>query len=117
MEDLRVSERLLKAKVKNMTNEIAMLKRSYRMSPKVSTAKFSESLKGDRAGSHRYPNFNFGKMSDRARKSKRTQSSECKVSGLRIQSSSPCGTVPRFDPTAYIEQKKKRHLQVNAKLG
>lgn len=94
-----MSERLLQSKVKTLTRELETLKQGYNTPAVKRLSERSKSDPGGRTGN------------SVARKSRR------KVPGgvySKARTPSPASTrFPRFDPTAYIEQKKKGQLRIS----
>lgn len=94
LKELRSSERILQARVKSLTNELAVLKRGrgLRASPIMKYGSSGKTTQVNR---------------------KRTLSSERQVTrqnNYRTPS-------PRFDPTAYVQEKARRQQEINQRLG
>lgn len=108
IKNLQSSERLLQTKVKNLTNELAGLKKGYRTpATSVGIQRSTERRISD-PGARKYSHNSGTRLStSNPRKPKRKLSLEHKP--FRSRTPSPYGTrVPRFNPTAYIEQKKRQ---------
>ncbi|XP_033100338.1 coiled-coil domain-containing protein 61-like [Anneissia japonica] len=126
VEELRASERNLRVRVKSLTNELAVYKRSGR-SPSV--------LPPSRL-SHHKPVRKSLSTQERAREASRQRSKSRErafsreprhrstsrgrtpsLSSIGSRSPSPAGArVPRFNPTAYIEDKKKKQQETKSKI-
>lgn len=105
IEDLQLSERSLKARVKSLTRELTVVKCGYRGSP-ISSSPY---------GANKNAKMCNQKSSNlRCRQPKRTPKSDYRINK---RTPSPGNRTPRFDPTAYVEQKRRRQLEVDAKLG
>ncbi|XP_071962054.1 centrosomal protein CCDC61-like isoform X2 [Antedon mediterranea] len=129
VEELRASERNLRVRVKSLTNELAVYKR------RNGRANRSPILPPPRS-SHRKPARQPLSTQDRAREASRQRSLSREraftreprrrstsrgrtpsVSSIGSRSPSPAGArVPRFNPTAYIEDKKKRQQETKSKV-
>ena len=114
MKDLKLSEKLLQTKVKNLTKELNLLKRGYRMTPSCKSA--STLKRRQRSLSRDRDNKLANSGSKMPIRTKRSVSSDRKC--LNLTTPSPSGTrMPRFDPTAYIEQKRRQQYEIDARLG
>ncbi|CAD5122909.1 DgyrCDS11309 [Dimorphilus gyrociliatus] len=117
-EELKASERNLKAKVKSLTNELAIYKRriggpgSGRSSYRSNNLSGTSSLLSDhsRNRSRSLSNSRNHSLTSDASKNSR-------VRNVRSRTPSPGLPKPRFDPTAYIKEKerKKRELDIRRK--
>ncbi|XP_070569461.1 centrosomal protein CCDC61-like [Ptychodera flava] len=111
VEELRASERNLRARVKSLTNELAVYKRG-RVSRASPIPGSSSSQRRDR-GRSRSASRDV-RSSSRERSLSRERPSS--VSSFRSNTPSPSGArVPRFNPTAYIEDKKRRQQEAKLK--
>ncbi|XP_072169563.1 centrosomal protein CCDC61-like [Diadema setosum] len=125
VEELRASERNLKVRVKSLTNELNMLKRNSSRRPSRSPlAPTPVSQRPSRRGTGRPPSANIARSrpssrvdtSSRERSLSRGRRSSVSSVGSRSRSVSPAGArVPRFDPTAYILEKKRREDEAKQK--
>jgi coiled-coil domain-containing protein 61 len=108
VKDLQATERLLRTKVKNLTNELTGLKRGYR-TPQVE--KFSGRPTSDPgARQRRYSGARLPAAN--TRKPKRSSAP------IRSRTPSPYGSrAPRFDPTAYVQQKRKQQSNLRLVVG
>lgn len=97
---LQSSERLLQTRVKNLTIELAGLKKGFR-TPSVSIASGlrRNSDPGARVYSHKFGS----RLSAKGKK--------IELKNFRVRTPSPY-RVPRFDPTAYIQEKRKQQLDI-----
>ena len=112
IEDLQLSERLLKSKVKSLTRELTVLRTRFTPSGKK---KLSESDPGER-NARLKTTYSGSKFHSSARKSRRNFPSQHIVLH-KARTRSPVNVqVPRFDPTAYVEHKKKLQLERKASL-
>lgn len=110
VEDLRLSEKLLQTKVKNLTSELAALKKAYR-TPSASVLRKSferrKSDTGERSVNRKFRNLKLINTGTRL---------SCATREMKLASKhgsrSPSPRVPRFDPTAYVDQKKRRNAQI-----
>ena len=116
VEELRASERQLKMKVKSMTQEIAAAKHIYRTSPVITVRRSLERRRSD-PGERNFPAHRFAgsKLTNSGSKMARPRR---KPSSENMRFSSKARTPsPRFDPTAYVERKRRQQLEINTKLG
>ncbi|KAJ8044745.1 Coiled-coil domain-containing protein 61 [Holothuria leucospilota] len=131
LEELRASERNLKARVKSLMNELNVLKRGSFVrrtsrSPSIPKAKRNNPPSGSRK-----PLSILNRSDERSRvrgtslknhSRERSHSREGRRSSAsslasRSRTPSPGGMrFPRFDPTAYIEEKKRRQEEAQLKL-
>ncbi|XP_022107012.1 coiled-coil domain-containing protein 61-like [Acanthaster planci] len=126
VEELRASERNLRVRVKSLVNELAVLKSSSRRvsrSPSLplpssqgSASRRSMStlerarLVGREASRER------ARLASRGRSTSRERRRPASVSSIGSRSPSPAGArVPRFDPTAYTLEKKRRQEEAKAR--
>lgn len=96
IKNLQSSERLLQTKVKNLTLELTELKKGYRTPSVRSSTERRNSDPGSRMYSNKHTSNRF---------------KEKKI--FRMRTPSPYQLrVPRFDPTAYIEDKQRRQVDI-----
>ncbi|XP_028278205.1 centrosomal protein CCDC61 isoform X2 [Parambassis ranga] len=128
LEDLRASECALRVRVKSLTNELALLRRG-RVTP-VSSSHIGSRLDGEiyrslsrerrtGYGTVRARSGSRERMEDRVQRSvergRRADSSGPRAHIPR-PSPSPTGSrVPRFDPTAYIQDRQRRQKEAEVK--
>lgn len=94
MKELRSSERILQARVKNLTSELAVLKRGRGIKPS--------------------PILKYGSSTKTAQYNrKRSLSSERQVTRQNTYRTPS----PRFDPTAYVQEKARRQEEIDQRLG
>uniref|UniRef100_A0A8C2J8U9 Centrosomal protein CCDC61 n=1 Tax=Cyprinus carpio TaxID=7962 RepID=A0A8C2J8U9_CYPCA len=107
LEELRASERALRIRVKSLTTELALLRRG-RATPVMSGRSGLRARSGSRE-----------RMEDRTRRSEeRIRRADSSGSRNCITRSSPSPTgsrVPRFDPTAYIQDRQRRQKEAEMK--
>lgn len=110
--------------MKNLTRELASAKQVYRMSPLMLRRSSERRLSdpGERNFSAHSRNrlsnsklTNSGSRMSSAERRRRKPSTERMKFSSKARTPSPLGT--RFDPTAYIEHKKRRQLEIDARLG
>lgn len=94
MKELRSSERILQARVKSLTNELAVLKRGRGLRPSPIT-KYGSSTKTSRSNR------------------KRSLSNDRQVTRQNTYRTPS----PRFDPTAYVQEKARRQEEIDQRLG
>ncbi|XP_036975735.1 coiled-coil domain-containing protein 61 isoform X2 [Acanthopagrus latus] len=127
LEELRASERALRIRVKSLTNELALLRRgrvtpvSARLSSRVDE-EFFRSLSRDRRpgyGTVRARSGSRERMEDRVQRSEeRGRRADSSGPRARIPRPSPSPTgsrAPRFDPTAYIQDRQRRQREAELK--
>ncbi|KAM8741026.1 centrosomal protein CCDC61 isoform 2-T2 [Acanthopagrus schlegelii] len=127
LEELRASERALRIRVKSLTNELALLRRgrvtpvSVRLSSRVDE-EFFRSLSRDRRpgyGTIRARSGSRERMEDRVQRSEeRGRRADSSGPRARIPRPSPSPTgsrAPRFDPTAYIQDRQRRQREAELK--
>lgn len=105
LEEVRLSERALRTRVKSLSNELAVLKHGLRTTPgtyssKQQTNKKRRSTSIDRRPAHSSIDRSGGSTERRT-----------------IRTPSPGARLPRFDPTAYVENKRKKQRDANKRLG
>ncbi|KAE8287878.1 Coiled-coil domain-containing protein 61 [Larimichthys crocea] len=127
LEELRASECALRVRVKSLTNELALLRRG-RVTP-VSThvssrvdGEIYRSLSRERRtgyGTVRARSGSRERMEERGQRSEergRRADSSGSRARIRRPSPSPTGTRgPRFDPTAYIQDRQRRQKEAELK--
>lgn len=131
VEELRASERNLKVRVKSLTNELSILKRnpSSRRASRSPLVPTPAAQRQSRPATRRPPSANIARS--RSRPSSRVdregsrerslsrgrRSSLSSVGSIgRSRSVSPAGArAPRFNPTAYIEERKRREEEAKLK--
>jgi coiled-coil domain-containing protein 61 len=105
LEKLRSSERNLRVRVKSLTNELAMLKRGRGLpgsAPRSGSRRRSASSDSEVRRSH-------GTSGTRVRSNS---------AGRKPFSPSPAGArYPRFNPTAYVQDKKRKQKEADIRLG
>ncbi|XP_038075059.1 centrosomal protein CCDC61-like [Patiria miniata] len=126
VEELRASERNLRVRVKSLVNELAVLKSSSRRVSRSPTIPLPSSqgtasrrslgtqerarLAGRDASRER------ARLSSRERAASRERRRPASVSSMGSRSPSPAGArVPRFDPTAYNQEKKRQQDEAKAR--
>ncbi|XP_067087884.1 centrosomal protein CCDC61-like isoform X1 [Osmerus mordax] len=134
LEELRASERSLRIRVKSLTNELALLRRgldnlSIRLTPTLSGRSSSRgdgdirrSLSRERSVGRVVVRARSGsreRIEDRGRRSEdrgRRADSSGPLAHIRRPSPSPTGLpAPRFDPTAYIQDRQRRQREAELK--
>nr|XP_046267258.1 centrosomal protein CCDC61 isoform X2 [Scatophagus argus] len=127
LEELRASECALRVRVKSLTNELALLRRgrvtpvSARISSRVD-GEIYRSLSRERRsgyGTVRARSGSRERMEDRVQRSEeRGRRADSSGPRARIPRPSPSPTgsrVPRFDPTAYIQDRQRRQKEADLK--
>ncbi|KAG8008324.1 Coiled-coil domain-containing protein 61 [Nibea albiflora] len=127
LEELRASECALRVRVKSLTNELALLRRgrvtpvSARVSSRVD-GEIYRSLSRERRtgyGTVRARSGSRERMEDRGQRSEeRGRRADSSGSRARIRRPSPSPTGsrgPRFDPTAYIQDRQRRQKEAELK--
>ncbi|XP_038565078.1 centrosomal protein CCDC61 isoform X4 [Micropterus salmoides] len=126
LEELRASECALRVRVKSLTNELALLRRgvtpvSSHISSRVD-GEIYRSLSRERRSAYRTVRARSGsreRMEDRGRRSEeRGRRADSSGPRARIPRPSPSPTgsrVPRFDPTAYIQDRQRRQKEADLK--
>ncbi|XP_050948207.1 centrosomal protein CCDC61 isoform X1 [Labeo rohita] len=128
LEELRASERALRIRVKSLTTELALLRRG-RATPVMSgrsglrgDGEVHRSLSRERSLTRvgvRARSGSRERMEDRARRSEeriRRADSSGSRNCITRPSPSPTGSrVPRFDPTAYIQDRQRRQKEAEMK--
>lgn len=112
-----MSERQLQTRVKNLRNELMVFKKSNRASSSstFTLRKSSQRRMSDPGERYRGSEIQKSKHTNsgtnsNTRRSRRKLSSELKPPSLNSRTPSPSGArVPRFDPTAYIQQRRRKH--------
>ncbi|XP_023868942.1 centrosomal protein CCDC61 isoform X1 [Salvelinus sp. IW2-2015] len=125
LEELRASERALRIRVKSLTNELALLRRglvnlSIRLTPALSGRSASRgdgeirrSLSRERSLGRVVVRAHSGSRERTEERGRRSEGRRADSSGPRSHvsrpSPSPTGSrAPRFDPTAYIQDRQRR---------
>jgi coiled-coil domain-containing protein 61 len=130
LDEVRSSERTLRSRVKSLTNELAILKRSIRSSPIPYRTPGTISGSGNRTrGStrrttgvrERQRSTSGDRRNNKYGGRRRSFSNERRIGQQKLRTPSP-GTgggrvPPRFDPTAFVEHKKQRQQEINTRLG
>lgn len=128
LEELRASERALRIRVKSLTNELALLRRG-RMTPVLSgrsgsrgDVEIRRSLSRERSLGRVVVRARSGsreRIEDRGRRSEdrgRRADSSGPLAHIPRPSPSPTGLrAPRFDPTAYIQDRQRRQREAELK--
>lgn len=118
MESLRISERSLKSRLKNLTRELTAAKQVYRMSPVVTLRRSSERRQSDPGERHfrarKFSNSKLTNSGNKMSKPRRKLSTESMTFSSKARTPSPSGG--RFDPTAYIESKRRQQLERDTRL-
>ena len=128
LDEVRSSERTLRSRVKSLTNELAILKRSIRSSPIPYRTPGTISSSGNRtrgssrrsSGVRERQRSTSGDRINKFGSRRRSFSNERRVGQqqkLRTPSPASGRVPPRFDPTAYVERKKQRQQEINIRLG
>eukprot|EP00057_Strongylocentrotus_purpuratus_P007152 XP_011661626.1 PREDICTED: coiled-coil domain-containing protein 61 [Strongylocentrotus purpuratus] len=125
VEELRASERNLKVRVKSLTNELSILRRNpSRRSTRSPMVPTPVSQRQSRPAARRPPSADIARSrprsrvetSSRERSLSRGRRSSLSSVGSRNRSVSPAGArAPRFDPTAYTLEKKRREEESKLK--
>nr|XP_006818145.1 PREDICTED: coiled-coil domain-containing protein 61-like [Saccoglossus kowalevskii] len=112
VEELRASERNLRARVKSLTNELAVFKRGRisRASPIPNVSSSAQRRERERIRRPRSLPRERSLSRDRSLSRERPSS----VSSARSITPSGC-RLPRFDPTAYISDKKRKQDDAKSK--
>ncbi|XP_068848490.1 centrosomal protein CCDC61 isoform X5 [Capricornis sumatraensis] len=110
LEEVKASERSLRARLKALNTELALYKRGRRTPPVV-----PPSVREDRASTSRERSTSRGRGA--ARSSSRESGRGGRGRGLPARPSpSPTGgRVPRFDPTAFVKAKEKKQREIKMK--
>eukprot|EP00071_Canis_lupus_P023649 XP_013974995.1 coiled-coil domain-containing protein 61 isoform X1 [Canis lupus familiaris] len=110
LEEVKASERSLRARLRTVNNELAVYKRGRRTSPVVPPA-----AREDRALSSRERSTSRGRGA--ARSSSRESGRGGRGRGRPARPSpSPTGSrLPRFDPTAFVKAKEKKQKEIKMK--
>ena len=104
-----MSERTLRTRVKSLSNELAVLKHGLRTTPASYSVTKKQTNKKRRSTSiERRPHPH--------RLSIERSGGSVERRSLRTPSPSG-GRLPRFDPTAYVESKKKKQRNADIRLG
>ncbi|XP_046876933.1 centrosomal protein CCDC61 isoform X1 [Hypomesus transpacificus] len=128
LEELRASERSLRIRVKGLTNELALLRRG-RLTPTLSgrsnsrgDGEIRRSLSRERSVGRVLVRARSGsreRIEDRGLRSEdrgRRADSSGPLAHIRRPSPSPTGLpAPRFDPTAYIQDRQRRQREAELK--
>lgn len=102
--------------MKSLTRDLTAIKRGYTMSSSLTSGKSSGRRRSDPGASHLGHRFTHSASrlsnSNNIGRSRRISSSESRKIVSKMRTPSPSGG--RFDPTAYVKQKKR---QREAQLG
>ncbi|XP_013400080.1 coiled-coil domain-containing protein 61 isoform X2 [Lingula anatina] len=125
VEELRASERNLKVRVKSLTNELAIYKRSAvsssQQSQRERESRRSSYLRDrshsrERTSSRDRPLSSFSRDRSRSRDRFSSQESRRPSLGRTVTPPSAAGTrKPRFDPTAFIKEKERKKKESELK--
>eukprot|EP00118_Oscarella_pearsei_P029215 m.3929 g.3929 ORF g.3929 m.3929 type:complete len:526 (+) comp9991_c0_seq1:95-1672(+) len=106
LEELRTSERNLRIRVKSLTNELATLKRGRRAGPSSGSKPVHQSRSRQRS------------LSWERQPRPRSRSREDSGSQRKPFTPSPAGArCPRFNPTAYVKDKRQKQKDADLRLG
>ncbi len=112
LEELKLSERSLRTRVKSLNNELAVLKHGLRTTP--GTHSKTNKKRRSTSTERKTPR---GSVERFQRRASRASIESVERRTMRTPSPSGGSRVPRFDPTAYVKSKKKKQRDADAKLG
>ncbi|KAM9788354.1 centrosomal protein CCDC61 [Neosynchiropus ocellatus] len=117
LEELRESECALRVRVKSLTNELALLRRG-RVTPIAAQREVYRSLSREGRAVYGTSRGRSGSRERVQRSEERGRRADSSGPPARISRPSPSPTrshVPRFDPTAYIQDRQRRQKEMELK--
>jgi coiled-coil domain-containing protein 61 len=122
--ELRSSERTLRSRVKNLTNELTVLKKSLRSSPssfrvRRSPSSFQKTPSSTLGSRGQRLHSNTGSLERRQCSGSHERKPAVGFSGGRTRMRTPSprgGRYFRFNPSAYIENKRKQQKDINERF-
>ncbi|XP_032341634.1 coiled-coil domain-containing protein 61 isoform X1 [Camelus ferus] len=110
LEEVKASERRLRARLKTLNAELAMYKRGRRTPPVV-----QPSAREDRASTSRERSTSRGRGAARSSSRESARGGRGRGRPARPSPSPTGGRVPRFDPTAFVKAKEKKQREIKMK--
>ncbi|XP_033700366.1 centrosomal protein CCDC61 isoform X2 [Tursiops truncatus] len=110
LEEVKASERSLRARLKTLNTELAMYKRGRRTTPVV-----PPSAREDRASTSRERSTSRGRGAARSSSRESDRGGRGQGRPGRPSPSPTGGRVPRFDPTAFVKAKEKKQRAIKMK--
>nr|XP_031537795.1 coiled-coil domain-containing protein 61 isoform X2 [Vicugna pacos] len=110
LEEVKASERSLRARLKTLNAELAMYKRGRRTPPVV-----QPSAREDRASTSRERSTSRGRGAARSSSRESARGGRGRGRPARPSPSPTGGRVPRFDPTAFVKAKEKKQREIKMK--
>ncbi|XP_047692094.1 centrosomal protein CCDC61 isoform X1 [Prionailurus viverrinus] len=110
LEEVKASERSLRARLRTVNSELAVYKRG-RQTPPVVPPRVRE----DRASSSRERSTSRGRGAARSSSRESGRGSRGRGRPVRPSPSPTGGRVPRFDPTAFVKAKEKKQREIKMK--
>ncbi|MXQ97155.1 hypothetical protein E5288_WYG016540 [Bos mutus] len=111
LEEVKASERSLRARLKALNTELALYKRGRRTPPVV-----PPSAREDRASTSRERSTSRGRGAARSSSRESGRGGRGRGRPARPSPSPTGGRVPRFDPTAFVKAKEKKQREIKMKL-
>ncbi|KAG8515296.1 Coiled-coil domain-containing protein 61 [Galemys pyrenaicus] len=112
LEEVKASERSLRARLKTLNSELALYKRGRR-TPPVAPPPARE----DRTSTSRERSTSRGRGAARSSSRESGRGSRGRGRPARPSPSPTGGRVPRFDPTAFVKAKEKKQREIKMKLA
>ncbi|XDB60179.1 hypothetical protein AB1E18_013560 [Capra hircus] len=110
LEEVKASERSLRARLKALNTELALYKRGRRTPPVV-----PPSVREDRASTSRERSTSRGRGAARSSSRESGRGGRGRGRPARPSPSPTGGRVPRFDPTAFVKAKEKKQREIKMK--
>ncbi|XP_036088390.1 coiled-coil domain-containing protein 61 isoform X2 [Rousettus aegyptiacus] len=110
LEEVKASERSLRARLKTLNSELAAYKRGRRTPPVVPPP-----AREDRAASSRERSTSRGRGAARSSSRESGRGARGRGRSARPSPSPTGGRVPRFDPTAFVKAKEKKQKEIKMK--
>ncbi|XP_065776725.1 centrosomal protein CCDC61 isoform X4 [Muntiacus reevesi] len=110
LEEVKASERSLRARLKALNTELALYKRGRRTPPVVPS-----SAREDRASTSRERSTSRGRGAARSSSRESGRGGRGRGRPARPSPSPTGGRVPRFDPTAFVKAKEKKQREIKMK--
>ncbi|XP_005219502.2 centrosomal protein CCDC61 isoform X2 [Bos taurus] len=110
LEEVKASERSLRARLKALNTELALYKRGRRTPPVV-----PPSAREDRASTSRERSTSRGRGAARSSSRESGRGGRGRGRPARPSPSPTGGRVPRFDPTAFVKAKEKKQREIKMK--
>nr|XP_005001394.1 coiled-coil domain-containing protein 61 isoform X1 [Cavia porcellus] len=110
LEEVKASERSLRARLKTLTSELALYKRGRPTPPAGLPA-----ARQDRASSSRERSTSRGRGAARSSSRESERGARGRGRAARPSPSPPGGRAPRFDPTAFVKAKEKKQKEIRMK--